>query len=484
MAIVSVDVRRQIDTINPNIYGNFIEHLGRCIYGGIYDEGSPLADERGFRRDVLEAIKSLKVPNVRWPGGNFVSGYHWMDGIGPKEKRPRKMELAWHTVESNRFGTDEFIEFCREVRTEPFICVNMGNGTMDEAQNWVEYCNGTQDTYYANLRRQNGYDAPYNVKYWGLGNEVSGHWQIGHKEPEEYAALALEFAKVIKWADKSIQLIACGSCQQNAYDMTWNRIVVEKLTDIADYLSIHMYVDNRADKYYEYMGTSEHIEKYIRAVRGIIDGAVYHTRGGEKLEIAFDEWNATYSFDHNHPLHERYTLEDALVVGMFLNAFLRHADVIKLANMAQLVNIIPPIFTSPDGLFLQAIFYPLQLHTCENGTIALDAYSDSDCFETERYGKVPYLDVSASYHPDLGRMSINLINRHRTDALPVEIENQHGVLKESGLVFEISGEDPKVINDFGKENVKFTKREIVVSSNPFTVTLPPHSISMVQVYLG
>ena len=271
MATITIDIRRRIDTIDPNIYGNFIEHLGRCIYGGIYEPTSTLSDERGFRMDVMRAVQQLKVPVLRWPGGNFVSGYHWMDGIGPKEKRERKMELAWHTVETNQFGTDEFIEYCRAVNTEPFICVNMGNGTMDEAQNWVEYCNGTEDTYYANLRRQNGYDEPHNVKYWGLGNEVSGHWQIGHKEPEEYANAALEFAKVMKWMDKNIELIACGSCMQNTGDMNFNRIVVEKLTDIADYLSIHMYVNNREDNYYEYMGTSEHIEKYIRTVRGIIE---------------------------------------------------------------------------------------------------------------------------------------------------------------------------------------------------------------------
>ena len=484
MATVSIDIRRQIGEIHPNVYGNFIEHLGRCIYGGIYEEGSPLSDERGFRKDVLEAIRSLKVPVVRWPGGNFVSGYHWLDGIGPKDKRPRKMELAWHTVESNRFGTDEFIQFCRAVSTAPCICVNMGNGTMDEAQNWVEYCNGTADTYYANLRRQNGHDAPYEVKYWGLGNEISGHWQIGHKDAETYAAQALEFAKVMKWVDKSIELVACGSCMQNASDMTWNRVVVEKLTDIADYLAIHMYVNNRQDRYYEYMAMSEHIEKYLRAVRGIIDGAVYHTKGGKKLKLAFDEWNATYSFDRNHPHHERYTLEDALVVAMFLNAFLRHADVVKMANMAQLVNLLPPIYTNKEGLFFQTIFYPLQLHTLENGTIALDAYVESDCFTSNSYGKVPYLDVSASYAPVLGRISVNLINRHQTDALPVVIENQGGNLKSDGLLFQITGEDAKVINDFDAQRVGLTKQPIDGLSSPVEVTLPPHSISMVQLFQG
>jgi len=483
MALISIDVRRQIDEISPLVYGNFIEHLGRCIYGGVYDPESPRADENGFRRDVIEATKRLEVPLLRWPGGNFVSGYHWMDGIGPREARPKRMELAWHTVETNRFGTDEFIEFCRAVDTEPYICVNMGNGTMDEAQAWVEYCNGKEDTYYANLRRKYGHGAPYDVTFWGLGNEVSGSWQIGHKEAEEYANLALEFAKVMKWVDPSIQLIACGSCMLNASDMAWNRVVVEKLTHICEYLAIHMYVNNRGDDYYEYMGTSERIDRYIRAARGIIDGAIYHTEG-KKLKIAFDEWNATFGFPHGHPKHARYTLEDALVVGMFLNAFLRHADAVKMANMAQLVNIIPPIVTKPDDLFLQTIYFPLELFTRENGPIALDAYCESDAFETEGYGRVPYLDVSASYAPDDGGIAINVINRHGTEAIPVKVESSFGGLAETGIAFEIMGEDVKVTNDFDeKENVKTVQRSVSVAGNEFEYEFPPHSITMLKLVL-
>jgi alpha-N-arabinofuranosidase len=484
MATISVDIRRQIDTIDQNIYGGFIEHLGRCIYGGIYEPGSPLSDERGFRRDVMEAIQRLKVPNIRWPGGNFVSGYHWMDGIGPKDKRPKRMELAWHTVESNEFGTDEFIEYCRAVGTEPHICVNMGSGTMDEARDWVEYCNGSENTYHANLRRSNGHQEPYNVKYWGLGNEVSGGWQIGHKEAEDYARAALEFAKVMKWTDPNIKLIACGSCQQTPAEMEWNQIVVEKLVNVADYLSIHMYVSNQENKYYNYMGTSEHIEKYIRAVRGIIDGAVYQHRDGQKMRISFDEWNATFSFGRDHPFHERYTLEDALVVAMFLNSFIRHADVVKMANIAQLVNIIPPIHTSPEDMFLQTIFYPLELFTCGNGTISLDAYCESERFETQRYGMVPYLDVSASYDPEKRRISVNVINKHLTDSIPVTVENTHGDLARSGRMFLITGEDIKAVNNFdAKENVKTQERDVDIPANAFTLELPPHSVSMIHLAL-
>ncbi len=292
MPTIAIDTRRRIAPIDPLIYGNFIEHLGRCIYGGVYEPGSSLADERGFRQDVLEHARRLKVTNVRWPGGNFVSGYHWMDGIGPQDARPKRMDLAWHVVEPNQFGTDEFIEWCRAVPTEPFICVNMGSGTLDEAQAWVEYCNGKDDTHYANLRRANGHPDPYGVRLWGLGNEVSGGWQIGHKSAERYAEDALEFAKVMKWTDPSIRLIACGSCMQNAEDATWNRVVVEKLADICEYLSIHMYVNNNEGNYANYMGTTAHIERFIGAARGLMAGATYHRSGASRMKISFDEYNA------------------------------------------------------------------------------------------------------------------------------------------------------------------------------------------------
>jgi alpha-N-arabinofuranosidase len=484
MARILIDIRRQIDEIDCNIYGGFLEHLGRCIYGGVYEPNSPLSDEKGFRKDVMSAIKRLKVPNIRYPGGNFVSGYHWIDGVGPKDKRPKKMELAWHTIESNQFGTDEFMEYCKAVDSEPFICVNMGTGTIDEARDWLEYCNGKDDTYFVNMRRQNGHEEPYNVKYWGLGNEVSGSWQIGAKSADDYATRALEFAKVMKWTDRNIKLIACGSCQQIPAEMEWNRIVVEKLIDIAEYLSIHMYVSNHEGNFYEYMGTSEHIEKYIRAVRGIIDGAVYHSRHGKKMKIAFDEWNVTYSHGRDHSLHERYTLEDALVVAMFLNSFIRHADMVKMANIAQLVNIIPPIYTSPEGMFLQTIYYPYELYSTQNGKIALDVNYESGKFETRRYGNVPYLDISATYEPNLKRISINIINRHQTDIIPVTIENGYSDLYDKGKMFVINGDDIHAINDFAdQDRVKTVVHDISIPANTFTIELSPHSVSMLQVIL-
>ncbi|MGQ9732134.1 MAG: alpha-N-arabinofuranosidase [Candidatus Zipacnadales bacterium] len=482
MPVIAIDTRRRIAPIDPLIYGNFIEHLGRCIYGGVYDPGSPLADKRGFRKDVLEHTRRLRVTNVRWPGGNFVSGYHWMDGIGPKEHRPRRMELAWHTVESNQFGTDEFIEWCRAVPTEPFICVNMGSGTMDEAQAWVEYCNGKEDTHYANLRRENGHAKPYGVKLWGLGNEVSGGWQIGHKSAERYAEEALEFAKVMKWTDPEIKLVACGSCMQNAEDMRWNRVVVEQLADICEYLSIHMYVNNRENNYANYMGTTAHIERYIAAVRGIINGATYHREGARRMKISFDEWNATPSEHLEGEDHlGLYTLEDALVVGMFLNSFIRNADIVKLANMAQLVNVIPPMVTKPDGLFLQTIFFPLELIANHNGTVALDAWVECESFESERYGLVPYLDVSASFDPKESMLTVNIVNRERENPLPVTVEISPTAYVDRARLYIVMGDDPKARNTFEEpENVGTVMLTADATGKTMNIDLPPCSVTVMK----
>jgi alpha-N-arabinofuranosidase len=237
MATIKLDLDRRLGTVDRRILSGFAEHLGRCIYGGIYDEGSALADEHGFRADVVEAVRALRPPTLRWPGGNFVSGYHWTDGIGPRDSRPRRLELAWHSEESNRFGTDEFLRFCRVVGAEPYLCVNMGTGSMDEAQAWVEYCNGTSKTEWAERRRQNGHDDPYGVRYWGLGNEMYGPWQIGALSAEDYVKRAREFGNVMSWTDPSVELVACG---ENGLS-DWDRVVVEGLADQVRWHSIHIY---------------------------------------------------------------------------------------------------------------------------------------------------------------------------------------------------------------------------------------------------
>src|SRR5271166_3002095 len=427
-ASVKVNTERVIGDIDPKLYGNFIEHLGRCIEGGIFQEGSPLSDSNGFRRDVLDAVRKLNVPILRWPGGNFSSNYHWRDGIGPRDQRPPRLEMAWGTVESNRFGTHEFLNYAETLGTEPYICANLGTGTWDEAQQWVEYCNSAEDTATTRLRKQNGRQDPWKVTYWGLGNEMDGPWQMGHRSAEDYGKFALEAAKLMKWTDKNIKLIAAGSSNFNPNaDWTgWNRTVLEYLKHHADYLSLHMYVGNSNNDYYEFLGSSIELGSRIETAEGIIRAALSDMPEKRKIYIAWDEWNVWYRARGGEKergrriLEEHYNLEDALVVATFLNTFVNHAHIVKIANMAQLVNVIAPIFTNENGLFLQTIYYPLQLFASNSKGKALDLFVDSPRYYSRRFDDIPYLDTSAGY--DNGSLVVNVVNRHKDQAIETEFE--------------------------------------------------------------
>ena len=360
---IRIDLLRTLGDISPNLFGGFAEHLGRCIYGGIYEPGSPLADENGFRSDVMESLKRLSMPVIRYPGGNFVSGYRWMDGIGPIEERPARTDLAWHAEEPNHFGTNEFIQFCRAVNAEPYIAVNCGDGSMREARDWVEYCNGTAETSLVKLRREHGFDAPHQVKYWGIGNEVDGPWQIGFKTPDEYARAVTEYGKIMKWVDPDIKLIAAAVSVWEKNLVERAQLLLEQAGHLIDYMALHWYVGNPNDDYYDYMALSELFETRLNAYEGLIDALRLDNRITHPIWIAVDEWNVWY---RTHPalgnppnnLEEHYSLEDALVVAMQLNAFIRHAHSVKMANIAQIVNVIAPIFTNKEGHFLQTIFHP------------------------------------------------------------------------------------------------------------------------------
>ncbi|MCK4300997.1 MAG: alpha-N-arabinofuranosidase, partial [Planctomycetes bacterium] len=366
MARIKVDSDRRLGTVSPLIYGQFIEHLGRCIYGGIYEEGSRLSDEAGFRTDVMEAVRGLRVPIIRWPGGNFVSAYHWEDGIGPKDERPRRWDLAWKTEESNRFGTDEFLAYCRKVGAEPYVCVNTGTGTIEEAAQWVEYCNGSSDTHHADLRRRNGYEEPYGVRWWGIGNEISGDWQIGKRQAKEHAWAAREYAKAMRRVDPTIKLVACGASGVNPTD--WNLPLLRSTADLVDAIAVHRYI--RRGDYYDMLAQALLAEDDIHIWNTAIDVAMHEAKKSERITIVYDEWNA-------HPSgrvegHGRYTFTDALVVATFLNIFQRNCTTVEMANLAQMVNILAPIRTSPEGLFLTPIYHPLALYAEQCGTVALD----------------------------------------------------------------------------------------------------------------
>ena len=489
-ATVKVNTERVIGYIDPKLYGNFIEHLGRCIEGGIFQEGSPLSDSNGFRRDVLDAVRKLNVPILRWPGGNFSSNYHWRDGIGPRDQRPPRLEMAWGAVESNRFGTHEFLNYVETIGTEPYICANLGTGTWDEAQQWVEYCNCAEDTATTRLRKQNGRQEPWKVTYWGLGNEMDGPWQMGHRSAEDYGKFALEAAKLMKWTDKNIKLIAAGSSNFNPNaDWTgWNRTVLEYLKHHADYLSLHMYVGNPNNDYYEFLGSSMELGSRIETAEGIIRAALSDMPEKRNIYIAWDEWNVWYRARGGDKergrriLEERYNLEDALVVATFLNTFVNHANIVKIANMAQLVNVIAPIFTNDKGLFLQTIYYPLQLFANNTRGKALGLSVDSPKYKSKRFDEVSYLDASASY--DNGMLVLNAVNRHRDQPLETQFVIEDKQFSGPVQVAEVNGPDIKSENNFEATSVKAVERSASADGHKLRVKLAPHSYTMLKVRLS
>jgi alpha-N-arabinofuranosidase len=497
-ARIKIDIDRTIGEVNKNIYGNFVEHLGRCVYGGIYDKGSPLSDEKGFRKDVLEAVKGLNVTVTRYPGGNFVSNYHWLDGVGP-ERTPR-MELAWARLETNEFGTNEFVEFAREIGTEPYFAVNMGTGTIEEAQRWVEYCNVKEGPYYAELRKKHGYPEPYNIKYWSLGNEMDGFWQMGHLSSEDYSKKAREAAKLMRLTDPTIKFIAAGSSnyRTNADPDEWNATILHELRDVVDYIALHIYVGNPNDNYYNFLSTPLVMEQRTQVVKGMILEEMQKAsrRNRDPIYIAWDEYNVWYrartdeSMQGTRALEEHYNLEDALVIAGFLNVFVRNADIVKMANMAQLVNVIAPIFTSETGMFKQTIYYPLELFANNVRGTSLDVYVDCDTYDTDEFfiglgesrtkqTNVPYLDVSAT-HKD-GEVILCVVNRNKDKAITTDIICQSGDFSGSFKVYEVNGPDIKSMNDFGKETVKtVTKPDIKAKGNTLTYSFPPHSFTMLK----
>ena len=481
-ARIKIDTDRTIDEVSPLLFGNFSEHLGRMIYGGIYEEGSPLSDSNGYRKDVMEAARQLNVSILRWPGGNFASGYNWKDGIGPKDQRPTRIDLAWNDLESNRFGTDEFLKYCEILGTEPYICINAGLGTIDDARHWVEYCNESRHTYWADLRRKNGREQPYKVKYWALGNEIDGPWQLGNKSAEEYAKWALEAAKAMRLVDRDIKLVACGSSNYGADWIAWNRTVLQTLRNQADYIAIHTYINNRENDLERFLGWSQTIDHYIDVTASLIR----QVRSGPNprpIYIAYDEWNVWYRTGNREKLEEIYNFEDALAMGMFFNSFFRRADVVKMANLAQMVNVIAPIMTNKQGLFLQPTFFPIVEYGKQRGNTSLDVWVSAPTYQIQTRPPLRYLDVSATYNAKEKMVYLNVLNRSKDKNLSTRIENQEGQIQSEVGVWEMNHSDLKTTHTFGDDKkVRPVTRTLnaTIQNNGFTYTFPAHSLTILR----
>jgi alpha-N-arabinofuranosidase len=475
-AVIKVDLDRTIGKVDPKIYGAFVEPIRTVVYGTIYDPTSPLADTNGFRKDFIQLIKELHIPVVRWPGGNYVSGYNWEDGIGPKEQRPVRLDLAWHQIDSNQMGTDEYAKLCSLIGAENFICINAGLGTLDQARHWIEYCNYPKGTYYSDLRRKSGNEQPFNVKYWSLGNEIDGPWQMGQKNAEDYCKLALEAAKVMRLVDGNVKFIADGASNYKPDNnwIDWDDYVLEHMVGTIDYLSVHRYATEALagdSSFSGMMCLGLDIDQKINIIKDLIEKAEMKSGSKRPVYISFDEWSAGRAAT---------TLTGSLMVAQHLNSFIRHADIVKMANITMLSSLVG---NSPDGDFRNALYHTFYLYSNNARGTALDVYADSEKYSNKIFNDIPYLDVTAVFNDSAKLLVVNVVNRHETSAIASNIELQSGNYTGSATVKEINGESVTATNTKTHEGVAIATKEIQFSGNNIKYSFPAHSFTQMLIPL-
>jgi alpha-L-arabinofuranosidase len=470
-AKIKIDIDRKIGVVDPNIYGGFLEAM--VAYRGLYEPDSPLSNKDGFRQDFIDLIKELNVPVVRWPGGNYVSGYNWEDGIGPKDQRPTMLDLAWHFIETNQLGTDEYVKLCKLIGAENFVCINAGTGTLDDARHWVEYCNYEKGTKYADLRRKNGNEEPFKIKYWALGNEIDGPWQMGQKSAEDYCKFALEAAKLIQLVDKDVKLVASGA---SLYDQTnkwveWNDYVLNHMVGKIDYLSVHRYATEalpggrRNRNFADIMCLGLDIDQKIDVVKAQIKNAMYKSGSKRPVFISFDEWSSAGP-----------GLTGALMVAQHLNSFIRHADIVKMANLTMLTSLVG---NSPEGDFKNEIFQSFYLYSNNCLGTALDVYTDCEKYSNEVFSDIPYLDVTAVLNES--ELVISVVNRNETNAIQTDVFLQAGNYTGNAKVIEINAMTTDARNTKTEENVSIKTREIKFKDNTIQYSFPAHSFTQILV---
>jgi len=493
-AKMTVNKNFTISKIDPRIYGSFVEHMGRCVYTGIYEPGHKNADNLGFREDVKALVKELNIPLIRYPGGNFVSGYNWEDGIGPRENRPKRLDLAWKTIESNEVGVHEFVGWAKQVNAEVNMAVNLGTRDIDAARNIVEYCNHKGGTHWSDLRRKNGAEEPFNIKTWCLGNEMDGPWQIGHKTADEYGRLALEAAKVMKMVDDSIELVACGSSSLEMPTFaSWEATVLEHTYENVDFLSLHRYYGNKKNDLPSYLAQTMDMDSFIKSAAAICDYIKAKKRSKKTMYLSFDEWNVWY---HSHEkdsknepwqyappiLEDVYNFEDALLVGGLLITLLKNSDRVKIACMAQLVNVIAPIMTEPGGeAWRQTIFYPYK-HAANFGLgTVLNTIMESPTYDCDAFDNVSYIESVAVHNEDEDEIVIFAINRSPDTEIELTAQMQGFKLGDAITFQEISGFDLKQTNT--KTNAPVVPKEgsLTKIENVVCANLAPLSWNMIRV---
>jgi alpha-N-arabinofuranosidase len=473
-AAIHLDPKRHRGPIDRRIFGTFLEHMGRAVYEGAYDPQSPLADEDGFRTDVLTALSEMGATVVRYPGGNFVSTYNWKNGIGPKGQRPRRPDYAWKSIETNQFGTDEFIAWCRKGGFEPMMTVNLGTRGAEDACEWLEYCNLPRGTQYSDLRPS---DESYGVRMWCLGNEMDGPWQAGHVPAREYAMRAQQAAKIMKGLDSQVQTVVAGSSGRfmSTY-LEWDRDVLEFGWEDFDFIAAHRYSQNHAQNTDEYVAEGVEIERVITDYRSLVGFVRGRRRSDRNVYLSFDEWNVWYKnmetdgkwSEAPHLIEEIYNLEDALVAAQYLNAYIRNADFVKAACLAQAVNVIGPLLTTREGLLKQTIYHAFRMIAQNSLTTALDALVDSPTYTAGRHGTAPVLDASATM--DGQEFALTVVNRSAAEAVSVSVPGFDVVRAE-----RLSGTDPKQANTWDAPDAL-----VPAPAQSDALVLPPHSVTVIR----
>jgi alpha-N-arabinofuranosidase len=476
-AVIKVDLDRKIGKVDPNIYGAFVEPIRTVVYGSIYDPKSLLTDENGFRKDFVQLIKDLHIPVVRWPGGNYVSGYDWEDGIGPKDQRPARLDLAWHQIDHNQMGTDEYAKLCSLIGAENFVCINAGLGTLDQARHWIEYCNFTNGTYYSDLRRKYGNGQPFNVKYWSLGNEIDGPWQLGQKNAEDYCKFALEAAKVMRLVDGNVKFIADGASNYKPDNnwIDWNDYVLQHMVGSIDYLSVHRYVREALAGDTSFSGTMSlglDVDQKINVIKAQIEKAMAKSGSRRPVYISFDEWSAGGGGAGGA------TLIGSLMVAQHLNSFIRHADIVKMANITMLSSLVG---NSPDGDYKNALYQAFYLYSNNARGTALDVFADSEKYTNKIFNDIPYLDVTAVFNDSTKTLVVNVVNRNETNAIASDILLQSGDYTGSATVKEVNGESVTATNTKTNEAVSIATKQIQFSGNKINYSFPAHSFTQMLI---
>jgi len=438
-ATMAIDPQFAVGPVNRRLFGSFVEHLGRCVYDGIYEPGHPAADEHGFRRDVAELVRELGVSTIRYPGGNFVSGYRWEDGVGPREDRPRRLDLAWHSTEPNEVGLDEFARWIATVDGELMYAVNLGTRGVLDALDVLEYSNIRSGTTLSDQRIANGTPEPHSIGVWCLGNEMDGPWQLGHSTAEEYARLAAQTARAMRQVDPDLELIVCGSSSGKMPTFgEWERVVLEATYDEVDFISCHVYYEPVGDDFGSFLASAVDMDQFIEAVVATADHVKALKRSDKSINISFDEWNVWYQSRYNDVdkitdieswpvaprlLEDVYSVMDAVVVGNLLISLLRHADRVTAASLAQLVNVIAPIMTEPGGAaWRQTTFFPFATTSLLARGISLEVSLNTPTYVSEQYGEVGVVDAAATHDPETGTATIFAVNRSLTESVELEVD--------------------------------------------------------------